>query len=85
MNESIFEINNVEYYKDIIIICENVFTENNVENIRNYAISKYKYRKDTAFGKLCVGFLNKEIKNFWDNLFKIKFNLSCFDFHSTIE
>lgn len=83
MNESIFEINNVEYYKDIIIICENVFTENNVENIRNYAISKYKYYKDTAFGKLCVGFLNKEIETFWDNLFKIKFNLSCFDFHST--
>ena len=67
MNESIFEINNVEYYKDIIIICENIFTENNVENIRNYAISKYKYYKNTAFGKLCVGFLNKEINTFWYN------------------
>lgn len=83
MNESIFEINSVEYYKDIIIICENIFTKSNIEKIRNIAINKYKYNIDAAFGKLCFGFLNQEIKNFWNNLFKIKFNLSCFDFHST--
>lgn len=83
MNECIFEINSVEYYRDIIIICENIFTKDKVENIRNFALSKYKYHRDTAFGKICIGFLNKEIKSFLCKLFKIKFNKSCFNFESS--
>lgn len=83
MNESIFEINNVECYKDIIIVCESIFLKDSIEDIRSFALGKYKYHRNTAYGKVSLGFLNKEIKKLCDSLFKIKFNKSCFNFEST--
>ena len=66
-----FEINSVDNLKTNLIVAYNVLEDTEIE--RRFAMSRYKFGMNTAFGVRCTGYISEEIENVINTILK-KFN-----------
>jgi len=74
-----FEINSVDNLETNLIVAYNVLEDTEIE--RRFAMSRYKFGTNTAFGVRCIGYVSEELENVINTILK-KFNYKQIDIAS---
>ena len=75
-----FEINSVDNHETNLIVAYNVLEDTEIERI--FAMSRYKFGTNTAFGVRCIGYISEELENVINTILT-KFNYKQIDISST--